>query len=150
MVTVLYGPFRNKVREKICAELCSVTSCPSISKMVEARTPNSYVDYCRNLQCVPNISFGDIEAFSSRGPAKRDHDRGYNYFAEKYLFNVQDFQALSKRLKSSKTRMTQAMKDGIANEPLAAEAYSNIHFGWLQVQIEKCTTSQDHKIPLDY
>ncbi|PVD24384.1 hypothetical protein C0Q70_14866 [Pomacea canaliculata] len=36
-----------------------------------------------------------------------------------------DFQALSKRLKSSKTRMTQAMKDGIKNEPLAAEAYSN-------------------------
>ncbi|PVD34055.1 hypothetical protein C0Q70_05317 [Pomacea canaliculata] len=77
-----------------------------------------------------------------------------------------DFQALSKRLKSSKTKMTQAMKDGIKNEPLAAEAYSNMkgilstciqqelsytqmHSGWQQVQIEKCMTSPEHKIPLD-
>ncbi|XP_025079814.1 uncharacterized protein LOC112555598 [Pomacea canaliculata] len=246
------------------------TSCLHFANMAETSTPSVF---SRNLQCVPDISFKEIELFSSRSSAKRNHERGYNYFAEKYIFDVRvapntnndgcratsrcyrsytksgiphtlevsisatkaisngcctcangqsghcghivgllyqlahfkitganyipedaaktslpqtwhiprgekirgeavdeikihsfksdkksdrsicstyrynplssefpsalhlveslkaataNFQALSKRLKSSKTRMTQAMKDGIKNEPLAAEAYSNM------------------------
>ncbi|XP_025106361.1 uncharacterized protein LOC112571536 [Pomacea canaliculata] len=59
----------------------TATSCLHFATMAESFTPSVS---CRNMQCVPDISFRDIEEFSCRSSSKRNHERGYNYFAEKY------------------------------------------------------------------